>query len=223
MKLKDDRKIIIKDSYGDECLADTFSRNDSNVVNSKPQGWVEVYEVDENGTEKLLSKSNLVVYLGRETIAQRMFGLDNASSATTKDETISWFGIGQGGATMGDPLTPVPPVSTDTDLAGEIPISNIDQSCADFRNGAFFKKPIETIEFEQDAFNDNAWLIVKTISRVSLSDAVSANINEAALFTSDGGAIASYPGPFHMFSKVTFPTVVKTTTRQILFIWYIYF
>jgi len=214
-------KIVVKDMYGDNCLKDKVFEKGSDERH--PRGWVEIYEVDENGNEKLHAKSNLVVYVGRETIAQRMLGLTNTASSSTKDETISWIGIGSGGVNVGDPFNPSPPVATDTDLAVPVQISATDLSCADLQGGFYYKKPIESIEFEQDTYNNNSWLIAKTISRISLSDCVDEHISEAGLFTSEGGTIAGYGGPFHLFSRVTFPTVVKTNTRQLLFIWYLYF
>jgi len=196
------QKVVAKDYYGDNCLKDNTFQNDA--VERHPQGWVEVYEVDENENEKLIAKSNLVVYLGREIIAQRMFGTDNpnANASSTRHETITWLGIGSGGVNVGDPFNPSPPVATDVDLAEEISFSDIDPSYADFRNGHYYKKPIETVEFEQDTYNNNAWLIVKTISRISLSDATDAHISEAGLFASNGGPIANYSGPFHLFTNL---------------------
>jgi len=213
-------KIVANDFYGDNCLKDNFAKDGS--ADRRPEGWVEIYEVDEDGTEILKQKSNLVVYQGREVIAQRMFNI-NSSANGTKDEYITWFGIGSGGVNVGDPFNPTPPVATDTDLSIPIPISNIDPTCADLNGGFYYKKPIESFSFEQDTYNDDAWLIVKTVSRVALADCDNAHISEAGLYTSEGGPIANYGGPFHIFSKVTFPTVVKTNTSQLLFIWYIYF
>jgi len=221
MNNEDTIKIVAKDTYGDNCLKDNVGQN--NNIERKPQGWVEVYEIDENNNENLLSKSNLVVYVGRETIAQRMFGTNNSASASTKDEFITWLGVGSGGVNVGDPFNPSPPVATDTDLAISVGISAIDPNCADPRGGFFYKKPIESIEFEQDTYNNNSWLIVKSTSRISLGDCIDEHISEAGLFTSEGGPIAGYSGDFHLFSRVTFPPVVKTSTRQLLFVWYLFF
>jgi len=213
--------IVAKDFYGDNCLVDAFSNKVSGA--RRPQGWVEIFEIDENGNEKLLGKHNLVVYQGRELIAQRMFNLKNTQVLTDPAEYISWFGIGSGGVNVGDPFNPSSPVATDIDLYNELPISAIDSTCGDFHDGFYFKKPIESIEFEQDGYNNNSWLIVKTVSRVSLGDANGSQISEAALFTAVDGPVPNHTGPFHMFSRITFPTVVKVDTRQLLFIWYIFF
>ena len=214
-------KIVAKDFYGDHCLNDKILGNDSDK--RRPQGWVEIYEIDESNNENLIGKHNLVVYQGRELIAQRMFFVSNPQTVTNPDEYISWFGVGSGGVNVGDPFNPSPPVSTDTNIYNELPISAIDATCGDFHDGFYYKKPIESIDFEQDPYNNNAWLIVKTVSRVSLADANGLQISEAGLFSAAGGAIPNHSGPFHLFSRVTFPTVVKVDTRQLLFIWYIYF
>jgi len=214
------KQIIAKDFYGDNCLNDSVIKV---TGPRRPKGWVEIYEIDEHNQSKKLGKFNLVVYQGRELIAQRMFYTDNSQAITSPDEYISWFGIGSGGVNVGDPYNPSSPISTDRNLNNEIPISAIDTTCGDFHDGFYWKKPIESITFEQDQYNDNAWLIVKTISRVSLGDANGSHISEAALFSAAGGPIPNHSGPFHMFSKITFPDVVKVNTRQLLFIWYIYF
>jgi len=214
-------KIINKDKYGDYCLSDSVKGQDSQK--RKPQGWVEIYEVDENNVEHLIGKHNLVVYQGRELIAQRMFNVNNVQSIPEPNEYISWFGIGSGGVNTGDPFNPSPPVSTDTDIYNELPINAIDATCGDYHDGFYYKKPIESITFEQDSYNNNSWLIVKTVSRVSLGDANGSHISEAGLFSAADGAIPNHPGPFSLFSRITFPTVVKVNTRQLLFIWYILF
>jgi len=218
---KNIKKIITKDFYGDNCLVDSVTA--SKGKERHPQGWVEVYEIDENGIENLHSKSNLVVYQGRETISQRMFNVENVSCPSTRDDIIAWVGVGSGGVNVGDPFNPSPPVATDTDLAVPVQISAIDPTCADLRGGFYYKKPIESVEYEQDTYNNNSWLIAKTTSRISLADSDGEHISEAGLYSSAGGPIPNYAGPFHLFSRVTFPPVVKVNTRQILFIWYLYF
>jgi len=215
------KKIVAKDFYGDNCLADNILKQDSDKRN--PQGWVEIYEIDENENEKLLGKHNLVVYQGRELLAQRLFNYSNSQVDTDPNEYIAWFGIGSGGVNVGDPFNPSPPIATDTDIYNELPINAIDSTCGDFHDGFYFKKPIESIDFQQDTYNNNSWLIVKTVSRVSLGDSNGSHISEAGLFSSLNGPVPNHPGPFHMFSRVTFPTVVKVDTRQLLFIWFIYF
>lgn len=213
-------KFIIEDKYGDNCLSAEIG--DSALGDSrKPEGFVEIYEVDENNNEQLVGKSNLVVYVGRELIAQKIVKINNPAIDTDFNEGLFWFGVGSGGVNEGDPFNPSPPVSIDNGLYVDLPISDADPTCADPREGWFYKKPIESVEFEQDPYNDNSWLIIKTVSRVSVSDALGAYISEAGLFTALENT-PGYTGDFHLFSRVTFPTITKSETRQLLFIWYIY-
>ena len=58
--------VQVSDMYGDECLGDSCNAREESV-GRKPQGYVEVYEVDkDNKKKKLIGKSNLVTYCGRE-------------------------------------------------------------------------------------------------------------------------------------------------------------
>lgn len=222
---KDESTIVkINDIYNDQYLKDSFNKKDnSNRV--KPQGYVEIFEKNMSGNEKLLGKNNLVVYQGREWIAERIFNVENSSTSTDKDEFISWFGIGQGGADIvNDPLTAYNPASGDTDLASEVGLGiGVDApgQYADFRSGDYFKHPFDSIVFEQDVNNNNEWLIVKITTTLNAEDANGNFINEAGLFTSTSLS-AGHSGPFHIFSRVTFPTLVKNSDRQLVFVWYIY-
>jgi len=213
-------KIIIKDKYGDSCIKESYGDKICGE-GRKPEGFVEIYEVDKNGNQQLIGKSNLVVYVGRELLAQKLLRINNPSVDTQWEEGLYWLGVGSGGCAPSDPFNPNPPVSTDTGLYTDVPISDTNPVCADERNGYFYKKPIEAFEFQQDPYNDNSWLIIQTVSRISVSECLGEYISEAGLFTSLENT-PGYAGPFHLFSRVTFPTIAKTDTRQLLFIWYIY-
>ncbi len=91
-------EVNVHDHYGNECLGDSISRN--TVSERRPQGEVHVFEIDENGKKQLVKKSNLVVYNGREILAQMLVKTDNASSANAanaKNHFLCWFGLGSGG------------------------------------------------------------------------------------------------------------------------------
>ena len=83
-------EIRITESYGDNCLVDQVNTGKS--TSRRPQGEVHIYEVNENGRKKLVHKSNLVLYLGREMLAQRLVNVNNTNVTPTKDEWIQWFG-----------------------------------------------------------------------------------------------------------------------------------
>ena len=214
-------EIKINDRYGEMCLQDSVAGS-SMVGDRKPKGYVEIFDVKPNGDKQLVGKHNLVVYQGREWIAERVFNLDNVSVNTAPAQFINWFGIGSGGTPVGDPLNPITPVSTDSMLTTEVPFNDTDATYADLRESDYYKHPFDAVEFEQDSNNDDSWLIVKVTTTVSTLDSNGYNLNEAGLFVSTSEA-GGFAGPFNLFSKVTFPTIVKDSTRQLMFMWYLYF
>lgn len=223
MENKNDMEIKVQDFYGDNCLVDSTK----NVVsNRSPKGFVEIYEIDAEGNKKLVGKSNLVLYKGREWLAQRMMNLNNILSIaqTSKDQYITWLGLGDGGVTLGDPFNPNAPIMTDVDLYNEVMINASDSSSADYRlvpEVGYYKLPFDSVEFETDSLNDDTWLVVKITVTIKTTDANDKQLSEAGLFTassSDGG----HTGPFNLFARVTFPSIVKTSDRRLIFTWYLY-
>lgn len=225
-KLKD-IEVIAEEHYGDNCLGDAVFT--SNGQDRRPQGRVEIWELDEKGNkEKLLNKSNLIVYLGREMLVQRLFDASNASATPTKDEFLYWIGFGSGGVRPADPLVPTPPVLTDTDLNSLVMISATDSSAADYHvaggnypETGYYKYPFDNVEFERDYNNEDKWLIGKITTTLGTALANGQQISEAGLYTAESRN-PGYNGQFSLFARVTFPTLIKTSDRRIVFIWYIY-
>ena len=89
-------EVEIHDHYGDECLGDSINRDMSSE--RRPIGEVHVFEIDDRGRRQLVRKNNLVVYNGREVLAQMLISKNNpdsgATSKNTKDHFLSWFGLG---------------------------------------------------------------------------------------------------------------------------------
>jgi len=215
--------IKITDKYGD-CLSDRIVGESSSKKNNRPAGFVEIYEVTENN-KKLLGKHNLVVYAGREWLISRAFNIDNPNIISTSSEFITWFGVGNGRCPIGDPLNPTAPTLLDSDLSNSVMINATDSTCADYRltpDVGYYKHPIESFSFEQDPDNYNYWLIGKAEPTLSASDANGYNLSEAGLFSAASDA-GGYGGPFTLYARVTFPTIVKTWSRQLLFVWYVFF
>ena len=220
-------EIVAKDIYGDECLKDSFG-GPSRSKKGNPQGYVEIYEVDDSGNKQLVGRHNLVLYIGREWLAQRIVNFNNANVTSTKDEFISWFGLGDGGVIPGDPLNPAPPTLTDTDLASQVMISATDSSAADYHvidathpEEGYYKIPFDSIEFEQDSLNDDKSLVIKVVTTVGASYANGKQLSEAGLFTAES-SLGGYTGQFTIFSRVTFPSIVKTSDRRLIFSWFLY-
>lgn len=214
--------VQIVDKYGD-CLSAGINIKEGK--RNTPKGFVEIFDVDKNGNKKLVGKNNLVVYVGREWLLSRAFNLNNPNVTPEESEFICWFGVGDGGAPIGDPFNPTSPTNLDNDLSNSIMINATDSTCADYRltpDVGYYKHPFDSINFEQDADNYNYWLIARVNTTLSAEDANGSNINEAGLYTalSDSGG---YSGEFNLYARVTFPTISKLPARQLLFVWYIYF
>jgi hypothetical protein len=225
-------EYIIKDFYGDKCLGDAV-RDGVSRVSQKPQGFVEVYEVEKTGEKKLIGRHNLVLYQGREWLIQRMMNIDNPAVTSTKDEWINWFGLGDGGVLPADPIDPIPPVLTDTELYSNIMINASDSSSADYWNVVdadhpdigYYKHPLDDVEFEQDALNDDNWLVAKITVTIGIDDANGNQLSEAGLFTASsdsGGYSIDGSGNFTLFARTTFPSIIKTSDRRLIFRWYLY-
>ena len=219
MEKEKDLLIRIGDSTR-EYMNDSIKKVTNRKKNT-PSGFVEIYEVDEENKRNLVSKSNLVVYLGREWLASRIFNVNNVAIDPEGDEWICWFGLGTGGVLPADPFDPVPPTNLDTDLDTPIGINATDATCADFHDGFYFKHPVDTVRYEQDVENENRYLIAKAEITIGNDDAVGNHLSEAGLFTANSAA-GGTSGPFHLYARVTFPSITKTLTRQLLFVWYIY-
>lgn len=223
MDEKKDMIVKVTDFYSD-CLSDKINNN-KRPDNSRPQGFVEIFELTEDNKKKLLGKHNLVVYLGREWLISRAFNLKNEYIDPDESEFICWFGVGDGGAPIGDPFDPTSPTLLDSDLSNPVMINASDSTCSDYRltpDVGYYKHPFDSLNFEQDSDNYNRWLIIRVVTTLGADDANGFNINEIGLFTaaSDSGG---YSGPFNLYARTTFPTISKIASRQLIFVWYVYF
>jgi len=226
-------EIRVTELYGDKCFVDKFQQGGGGK--RRPEGMVEIWEEDENGNKKLVRKNNLVVYLGRETLAQILVDQNNVDDignpriASTKEHFISWFGLGDGGVLPADPFDPVPPANENNDLNSRVMINATDSSCADYHletesgypKTGYYKHFFSSIVFERDELNDNRWLVLKITTPIGVDDANDERLSEAGLFTSES-KLGGYNGQFTLFSRVTFPTIIKDASRRLIFVWYLY-
>jgi hypothetical protein len=252
-------EVVAKDFYGENCLVDSTSSKKEQE--RKPEGLVEIYDVTNDKNKKLVRKSNLVLYQGRETLSQMLVRKNTVDVdgnppltpvAGNKDHFLNWFGLGQGAADTecspgsGDVFAPSPPTNEDTELACPVMINASDASCADYHvlgdsnypggdcqstsglypASGFYKHPFNDITFEQDNLNDNKWMVVRLSIDIGVSDANGSSpagqpLNEAGLYTSSS-SIGGHSGPFALFARVTFPTLLKENTRRLQFVWYLF-
>ena len=219
-------EIVIRDFYGDKCLGDSV--NSEGGGRGKPEGYVEIYEQKEDGEEQLVGKNNLVLYQGREWLAEKIVDLNNAQVTPLKDEFLTWFGLGDGGVLPADPFDPIPPILTDTELYSLVMINATDSSSADYHTvdadhpeEGYYKHPFDSVEFEQDAMNDDKWLVIKVSTIIGVDDANGYQLSEAGLYTALSSA-GGYAGQFTLFARVTFPSIIKTEDRRLIFRWFLY-
>jgi len=203
-------------------IGDNFPNTSEIRPSKRPGGVVKIYEKNEDGL-KLVHKCNLVLYTGREWVASRLFNKANVSIDQTADEYIGWSGVGSGGASV-DPLIPDNPTNGDDDLTTPVPLSLTDSSYCDedvVGGTGYYKKPIDTsdVVFEIDTANDDKYLVVKVSFAITEDDANGYTLSEAGLFTSESSNDLT---DYHIFARVTFPAIVKTSGRDLLFVWYVY-
>jgi len=218
-------ELKIVDDYG-KVLNDSI--NARSAERNGPEGYVEIYEVQSDGKKKLVGRHNLVLYLGREWLAQRIVNQNNTNVTSEKDEFITWFGLGDGGVIPGDPLNPQPPILTDTEIASLVMINATDSSAADYHvidvdhpEKGYYKIPFDSVEFEQDALNDDKWLVIKITTTIGVDDANGYQLSEAGLYTAASSA-GLYTGNFTLFARVTYPSIVKTSDRRLIYSWFLY-
>jgi len=220
-KKLNDIQVQVHDYYG-HCLQDNINVVDKN--RRLPHGFVEIYDVLPDGKKKLIGQPNLVLYTGREWLAERIFNVNNTDTTSSNVDFIYWVGLGNGGTPEADPLTPTAPTSTDTGLNNDIMINLNDSTNADYRTTpveGYYKQPIDGVEFLQDINNNNSYLIARVTITVGANNANGYNLSEAGLFvakSSSGGET----GPFTIYSRTTFPSIVKTSSRILTFLWSIY-
>jgi hypothetical protein len=161
-------------------------------------------------------------------LAQRLVNIENSYASPTRDEFLTWFALGDGGVDIADPFVPIAPIITDDDLSSRIMISATDSSCADYHvtgtgypETGYYKKPFDSVTFEPDVLNNNRWLVIRISVTIGANDANGNQLSEAGLFSAASSA-GGYSGQFSIFSRVTFPTIVKTDARRLVFVWYLY-
>jgi|AntAceMinimDraft_16_1070373.scaffolds.fasta_scaffold143114_1 hypothetical protein len=213
-------------------MKDVLSADDK-----RPKGRVQIFDkasgdlIGESDNmvfpeQKLHDGPNLIVYSGRTWLMQRAFQQDLSPASGDSLSYLSWFGLGTGGATLGDPLDPVAPLPAETDLDTEAIINSTDPLCAN--SGALH--PYDSIVYEQDAANENQYLIAKVTTTIGNTDANGASgtgyydLSEAGLWISNTSTAASLDtNSLILFARVTFSTIRKHDEREIVFIWSIYF
>jgi len=163
------------------------------------KNYVEIFS---NG-KKIHEINNLVVYEGREKIADMVFD-------STGHMAVTHFGVGKGGTSGGSVVSPT---NEDVDLADPIIIHSSYPDGG--KKKAFSPSDIST---NPDSANNNRNLIKSVSLRLEQNEANDPDgiINEAGLYVSNGSQ-------FYLYARITFPDTPKDSTRSITFIWYLFF
>lgn len=105
----------IKENYGYK-LKEQIQISSDNVKHQL-HGQVSIFDKLKNGNLKLIDKSNMIVFSGREWLLERAFGSMLTDYNTLKSSyVISWAGVGVGGGEPGNPLQAGSTLPNDTDL-----------------------------------------------------------------------------------------------------------
>jgi hypothetical protein len=219
--------IEIREKYGESCLGDSAFTMDS-PGERRPRGIVEIYDIDKDGKKQLVRKSNLVVYKGRETLAQMLVRINNPNVSSGEDHFLCWFGLGDGGALPADPFTPIAPFNENDDLESRVMVVSTSATAADHHTAGggypktgYYKIPFDDVTFEADPYNDSRWLVLKIETEVGVEFANTETLSEAGLFTANSSS-PGHSGSFLLLARVTFPTLYKDENRRLLFTWYLY-
>ncbi len=246
-----DKKTVKISDKNTKYLEDGYS-----VSEKRPRGLVKIYEKSTDGRDvsyKFLAESdqvtfhngfgdgvgedynqhhkgpNLIVYDGRTWLMQRTMGQKLPTVIETRnvqDFHVSWFGLGTGGATPGDPLDPVQPEHADSELVSPAVINDVDPNCVD--TGVLH--PFDSIEYQQDPSNDNQYLIAKITTTIANTDANGSDgstyydLNEAGLYVSNSNDTSTFDSSSKiLFARVTYSSIRKHSDREIVYIWSVYF
>jgi len=220
--------------------------NDSEKVQyNSVKGRVRIYEHKIKNSDKKLyllrDTTNLVVFRGRNWLAQRAFNT-NMSSTTIDMKSLypCWLAIGTGATIAGNPTAVSSPDLTNTELSAHGVIdSGIRYVTVDVKQYHLFDNGYPTIIEDTEVsavglttLNDRK-LIAKTITTFEaneanndggISDSSSyQEISEAGVFVSDSDDIYPVPTIMRLFARVTFPTVVKNNSVRLIIEWEFYF
>ena len=62
---------------------------------------------------------------------------------------------------------------------------------------------------------------IKITTTIGIDDANGEQLSEAGLFSA-ASRVGAYSGQFSLFARVTFPSLVKSSDRRLIFVWYLY-
>jgi len=181
-----------------------FGANSNKRLPGPLTGWVEIFK----NNKKIFEGSNMVVGLGREFVAQKIFDMNGDNPNSWTQFKVSHFAVGSGGATITNSngenvVTLNGPVGNDEHLYNAISLnnsgyltepSNVEHAC----------KPISEITFQQVEIpsegGTNYYTDVLCVCKIESGDlADTTEINEAGLYY-------VYGSTTKLFAHICFPS-----------------
>lgn len=194
------------------------------------RGYVFAIHETKDGKKELIDfNHNHIVICGRKWLMQRAVGSSMSETPNQHDWTISWFGVGQGGANSSDPLLPLYTPDQQEDLVAPMKIFNTyytDYVYADEGRKKSFQQ-INGANAQMKYDNINSEVVALFHLPVEFNDCpyelpnLGASINELALYAAPNNDPTC--DEFVMFSRYCLPTKHKSFNDKYTFLWYIYF
>lgn len=172
-----------------------------------------------------------------------------AGSRDWKDRYVRWFAIGTGGASIADPLTAESPSLDDCALTTHVDIggtSYMETTDGNYQFKAFdsgypkfiidgdvpaageslctdasAQDPVDLGTYYADNFLVSIMQI--TLAADEGNGTGYQDLSEAGLFCSESGGTFATISDLNIFARVTFSTIRKTSSRELVITWYVYF
>lgn len=233
-----DRKIILNDNLGNNIHDDVYFNDNKPVL-----GRVKIYQHNVGDTKLFLlhDTNNLVVYRGRRYLSRRAFNINaSTDSQDFKNLFISWLAVGKGGAIGNNPLIPTAPHIANSVLSSQGTIdSGVNYVVVNSKQYHKFDTGYPTFITDGQIMDNSVAqpgdneLVVKVKVTIGADEAngdggvfdpdAYQDINELGLFLSDKNTISPAPTVMELFSRVTFPTIRKTSQFRLTVEWLLYF
>jgi hypothetical protein len=224
----------------------TFNKNKS--IKSGPTGWVKMYLSKNGHHEKIYDNHNLIVALGKEFVAQKVFDIYNTDEGTSRENftnyAVSHFAVGSGGATDNSNVVELhAPHISDNGLAVPIrlgdelylsepkQVEKTDSNIHSYHNAV---KPIRSDgSIHLEAVNyENTVAYTKVLCTClvppgepsGLQEGESVQISEAGLYFVDRTvANQNNPGAVKLFSRIAFSPKWLELESALTIFWYVLF
>ena len=196
------------------------------------RGYVYCIHETKNGKKELCNCGhNHIVINGRRWLMQKAIGSSMLETPGQHEYTLSWFGVGEGGANSSDPLNPLYTPDHTEDLVAPILVKGVNVSDGYTYDISGYHKT-----FQKDEEGRNAQMSYSIVNSEVLAlfhiildyddcpyaiPNLGVKISEMALYAAP--TEESSEKNFVMFSRYCMPLKFKSYQDKISYLWYIYF